>query len=76
MYSLYSVMVLGTLFFWTTYPILDNFAENSNKFFNWIVLLQFFTSAVSIGLTMFQLTIILRTSWSYFVVLRQVNSQD
>jgi hypothetical protein len=34
------------------------FSEDSNKFFNWIVLLQFFTSAVSIGLTMFQLTVV------------------
>jgi hypothetical protein len=32
------------------------FADNTNKFSNWIVLVQFFTSAMSIGITMFQLT--------------------
>jgi hypothetical protein len=34
------------------------FAEDSNSFFNWIVFLQFFISATSIGITMFQLTVV------------------
>ncbi|RZC39318.1 7tm 6 domain containing protein, partial [Asbolus verrucosus] len=32
------------------------FAENTGKFSNWIVMGQFFISAISIGITMFQLT--------------------
>ncbi|KAJ3648702.1 hypothetical protein Zmor_020484 [Zophobas morio] len=35
-----------------------SFGKRTNKFLNWIVFLQFFTSAVSIGLVMFELTII------------------
>ncbi|RZC35670.1 7tm 6 domain containing protein [Asbolus verrucosus] len=34
------------------------FAENCNNFFNWIVFGQFFISATSIGITMFQLTMV------------------
>ncbi|RZC42374.1 7tm 6 domain containing protein [Asbolus verrucosus] len=34
------------------------FATNSNIFFNWIVLAQFVTSVTSIGLTMFQMTVV------------------
>ncbi|RZC32089.1 odorant receptor Or1 [Asbolus verrucosus] len=34
------------------------FAEDSNKFFNWIVFAQFFTSVISIGLSLFQLTVV------------------
>jgi hypothetical protein len=34
------------------------FAENSNEFVNWIIFFQFFTSAVSLGLTLFQLTVV------------------
>ncbi|RZB39520.1 7tm 6 domain containing protein, partial [Asbolus verrucosus] len=33
-----------------------SFAANSNEFFNSIIFLQFFVSAISMGLTMFQLT--------------------
>ncbi|KAJ3663410.1 hypothetical protein Zmor_007676 [Zophobas morio] len=32
------------------------FAEKSNKFFNWIVFVQFFTSVLSIAMAMFQMT--------------------
>ncbi|RZC33392.1 7tm 6 domain containing protein [Asbolus verrucosus] len=35
-----------------------SFAGNSNDFFNWIFFLQFFVSAISIGLTMFQLSVV------------------
>lgn len=35
-----------------------SFAENASKFYRWIILLQFFVSAISIGITMFQLTIV------------------
>ncbi|RZC37653.1 7tm 6 domain containing protein [Asbolus verrucosus] len=35
-----------------------SFATNCNKFFNWILFLQFFMSAISLGLTMFQLTVV------------------
>jgi hypothetical protein len=34
------------------------FAANANKFFDMIVFLQFFISATSIGITMFQLTVV------------------
>jgi hypothetical protein len=34
------------------------FAANTNKFANWIVLAQFFTSAVTIGITLFQMTVV------------------
>ncbi|RZC35812.1 7tm 6 domain containing protein, partial [Asbolus verrucosus] len=34
------------------------FAEDSNKFFNWIVFVQFFASVISIGLSLFQLTVV------------------
>ncbi|RZB89854.1 odorant receptor 59a-like, partial [Asbolus verrucosus] len=42
------------------------FAENSNNFYNWIVLGQFFISATSIGITMFQLTIVVPLSSQFF----------
>ncbi|KAJ3663642.1 hypothetical protein Zmor_007883 [Zophobas morio] len=35
-----------------------SFGKSTNKFLNWIVFFEFFTSAVSIGLVMFELTII------------------
>ncbi|RZC41118.1 7tm 6 domain containing protein, partial [Asbolus verrucosus] len=34
------------------------FTSDSNKFFNWIVFVQFFASAVSIALSLFQLTVV------------------
>ncbi|RZC34402.1 7tm 6 domain containing protein, partial [Asbolus verrucosus] len=34
------------------------FANDSNRFFNWIIFLQFFVSAISIGITMFQITVV------------------
>ncbi|RZC32582.1 7tm 6 domain containing protein [Asbolus verrucosus] len=43
------------------------FAEDSNKFFNWIVFLQFFISAISIGITMFQLTMVDPLSSEFFL---------
>ncbi|KAJ3635798.1 hypothetical protein MTP99_008677 [Tenebrio molitor] len=42
------------------------FARNSNNFFNWIVLVQFFISAASIGITMFQLTVVAPFSSEFF----------
>lgn len=39
--------------------IISRFAEGTNAFSNWIIIFQFFTSAVSIGITMFQLTVVL-----------------
>ncbi|KAJ3661817.1 hypothetical protein Zmor_006199 [Zophobas morio] len=42
------------------------FADNSQKFFNWIVLIQFFTSAVSIAFTMFQLTVVAPFSSEFY----------
>ncbi|RZC39634.1 7tm 6 domain containing protein, partial [Asbolus verrucosus] len=42
------------------------FAENSSKFANWIILGQFFISAVSIGMTMFQLTTVVPLSGEFF----------
>ncbi|XP_068912914.1 odorant receptor Or1-like [Tenebrio molitor] len=51
------------------------FSENSHRFFNWIVLIQFFTSAVSIGLTMFQLTVVIPFTsefYSFFFYLMSV----
>ncbi|KAJ3664416.1 hypothetical protein Zmor_008590 [Zophobas morio] len=41
-------------------------AEKSNKFYNWIVLFQFFTSAVSLGFSMFQLTIVVPLSSEFY----------
>ncbi|RZC39926.1 7tm 6 domain containing protein [Asbolus verrucosus] len=34
------------------------FAENTNQFYNWLVFVEFFVGAVSIGLSMFQLTVV------------------
>jgi hypothetical protein len=47
-------------------PLFVNFrfARDTNNFFNWIVLVQFFISAASIGITMFQLTVV-----SYYTIL-------
>ncbi|KAJ3663562.1 hypothetical protein Zmor_007813 [Zophobas morio] len=42
------------------------FAENTNTFSNWIILQQFFISAVSIGMTMFQLTMVTPLSSEFF----------
>ncbi|KAJ3663421.1 hypothetical protein Zmor_007684 [Zophobas morio] len=42
------------------------FAANSNQFFSWIVLVQFFVSAVSIGMTMFQLTVVAAFSSQFY----------
>ncbi|RZC38949.1 7tm 6 domain containing protein, partial [Asbolus verrucosus] len=42
------------------------FAENSNKFANWIILGQFFISALSIGMTMFRLTTVIPFSSEFF----------
>ncbi|RZB40789.1 7tm 6 domain containing protein [Asbolus verrucosus] len=38
------------------HQLILEFAKNSNCFFNWIVLGQFFISGITIGITMFQLT--------------------
>ncbi|RZC31748.1 7tm 6 domain containing protein, partial [Asbolus verrucosus] len=46
--------------------ILVKFAEDCNKFFNMIVLGQFFTSVVTIGLAMFRLTLVAPTSSEAF----------
>ncbi|RZC41655.1 7tm 6 and/or Imm37 domain containing protein [Asbolus verrucosus] len=45
------------------------FAKNSDKFSNWIILGQFFVSATSIGLTMFQLTMVVPFSSEFFSLL-------
>ncbi|RZC37207.1 7tm 6 domain containing protein, partial [Asbolus verrucosus] len=50
------------------------FAVNSNTFFNMIVLGQFFTSAVTIGLVMFRLTLVSPTSSEAFSLLFYVGS--
>ncbi|RZC35671.1 7tm 6 domain containing protein [Asbolus verrucosus] len=42
------------------------FAENTNNFFNWIVFFQFFISATTIGVTMFQLTMVVPLSNEFF----------
>ncbi|RZC32280.1 7tm 6 domain containing protein [Asbolus verrucosus] len=42
------------------------FAENSSKFANWIILGQFFISALSIGMTMFRLTTVVPLSGEFF----------
>ncbi|KAJ3663422.1 hypothetical protein Zmor_007685 [Zophobas morio] len=42
------------------------FVGNSNQFFNWIVLVQFFVSAISIGMTMFQLTVVAAFSSEFY----------
>ncbi|RZB39526.1 7tm 6 domain containing protein, partial [Asbolus verrucosus] len=42
------------------------FAENSNKFANWIILGQFLISALSIGMTMFRLTTVIPFSSEFF----------
>ncbi|RZC40730.1 7tm 6 domain containing protein, partial [Asbolus verrucosus] len=80
-YTVFSLMTLSTIFFWTTFPILDGsvrehrlpflacFAQNSNQFFNWIVL-----SAISIGMTMFQLTVVALFSSEFYSYLFYANA--
>ncbi|KYB28921.1 Odorant receptor 46a, isoform A-like Protein [Tribolium castaneum] len=43
------------------------FAEHCQKFFNWIVLTQFCASVISIGLSMFQLTLVVPLSSEFFM---------
>ncbi|KAJ3663545.1 hypothetical protein Zmor_007798 [Zophobas morio] len=43
-----------------------NFAYNSNKFFNWIILLQFCVSATITAMTLFQLTIVEPLTTEFF----------
>nr|XP_015838103.1 PREDICTED: putative odorant receptor 71a isoform X3 [Tribolium castaneum] len=42
------------------------FANNSNEFFNWIAFFQFFISATSIGITLFQMTVVTPFTSEYF----------
>lgn len=42
------------------------FAENTNTFSNWIILLQFLISAISIGITLFRLTVVIPFSSEFF----------
>ncbi|XP_068910432.1 odorant receptor Or1-like [Tenebrio molitor] len=42
------------------------FAANTNKFANWIILAQFFTSAGTIGITLFQMTAVAPLSSEFF----------
>ncbi|RZC33204.1 7tm 6 domain containing protein [Asbolus verrucosus] len=51
-----------------------SFASNSNKFFNWIIFLQFFVSAVSIGLTMFQLTVVASFTNEFYSIMFYFNA--
>ncbi|RZC41429.1 7tm 6 domain containing protein, partial [Asbolus verrucosus] len=53
---------------------LNIFAENFNEFFNWIIFLQFFTSAISLALTMFQLTVIAPFSTEFYSVVSYRNA--
>ncbi|KAJ3663591.1 hypothetical protein Zmor_007838 [Zophobas morio] len=46
-----------------------NFVDNCNQFFNWILFLQFFISGVSIGITMFQLTLVVPFSNEFYSLL-------
>ncbi|XP_063925984.1 uncharacterized protein LOC135139614 [Zophobas morio] len=43
-----------------------SFGKSTNKFLNWIVFFQFFASAVSIGLIMFELTVIAPFSSEFY----------
>ncbi|XP_044270427.1 odorant receptor Or1-like [Tribolium madens] len=43
-----------------------SFVSKSNIFFNWIVFLQFFSSAVSVGFTMFELTLVAPFSGQFY----------
>ncbi|EFA09170.1 odorant receptor Or1 [Tribolium castaneum] len=45
------------------------FAERCNNFLNWILLVQFFIFAVSIGITMFQLTLVIPFSTEFYSLL-------
>ncbi|XP_063925983.1 odorant receptor 82a-like [Zophobas morio] len=46
-----------------------SFGESINKFLDWIVFFQFFASAVTIGLAMFQLTVIAPFSSEFYSVI-------
>ncbi|RZC36613.1 7tm 6 domain containing protein, partial [Asbolus verrucosus] len=46
-----------------------SFAANTNNCFDWIIFLQFFTSAISIALTMFQLTVVVPLSNEFYSLL-------
>ncbi|XP_063925997.1 odorant receptor 94b-like [Zophobas morio] len=45
------------------------FCDDSNKFFNWIVFFQFFISATSIGITMFQMTVVVPLSSEFLSIM-------
>ncbi|KAJ3663650.1 hypothetical protein Zmor_007888 [Zophobas morio] len=45
-----------------------SYIDKSNKFLNWILLVQFFVSAFSIGITMFQLTLVVPMSNEFYTL--------
>ncbi|RZC42564.1 7tm 6 domain containing protein, partial [Asbolus verrucosus] len=45
------------------------FADNANQFYNWLLLVQFFVGGVSIGLSMFQLTLVIPLSTEFYMLL-------
>ncbi|RZC39042.1 7tm 6 domain containing protein, partial [Asbolus verrucosus] len=45
------------------------FADYANRFYNWLLLVQFFVGGVSIGLSMFQLTLVIPFSPEFYMLL-------
>ncbi|RZC39969.1 7tm 6 domain containing protein, partial [Asbolus verrucosus] len=45
------------------------FADYANRFYNWLLLVQFFVGGVSIGLSMFQLTLVIPFSTEFYMLL-------
>ncbi|RZC32444.1 7tm 6 domain containing protein, partial [Asbolus verrucosus] len=54
------------------------FADSANQFYNWLLFVEFFVDGFSIGITMFQLTLVAPLSsefWSYFTYANAISTQ-
>ncbi|RZC42322.1 7tm 6 domain containing protein, partial [Asbolus verrucosus] len=49
------------------------FADNANKFYNWLLFFQFFVGGISIGVSMFQLTLVVPLSSQFYSFLTYSN---
>ncbi|RZB40142.1 7tm 6 domain containing protein, partial [Asbolus verrucosus] len=45
------------------------FADNANRFYNWLLFFQFFVIGISIGLSMFQLTLVVPFTTEFYMLL-------
>ncbi|RZC39909.1 7tm 6 domain containing protein [Asbolus verrucosus] len=50
------------------------FADYANQFYNWLLLVQFFVGGVSLGLSMFQLTVVVPFSSEFYMLLTYGNA--